>query len=230
MGAEKNNKPADGEAKPAKAEDDSKPQPWWFSQPNPIDRFTGWLVIWTFFLSVGTFGLAIVAVLQWRELHKTDETLRDTLLASQRAWLAPFNAVVIGDFESGKESRFQVSYRNVGREPASNIKRALSIAWPKKGQNPQWHDSCLFATNDTEAVLTAYPSEQIGYTVEVNLKNIPAFEILSGEQTLHLSGCLAYDTFGARHYSKFCFYWVHEEGKPLKEWKWLYCPTGNEAD
>src|SRR5687768_8291309 len=54
---------------------------WWFRQPNPIDRFTGWLVAWTALLFLGTLGSALVLI-------KTDLTLHETLVATQRPWLA----------------------------------------------------------------------------------------------------------------------------------------------
>jgi hypothetical protein len=51
----------------AKAESDQKK--WWFKQPNPINRFTGWLVAWTALLFVGTI---ISAMILWQ----SDQTSR----------------------------------------------------------------------------------------------------------------------------------------------------------
>ena len=66
-----------------------KKEPWWFNQPLPIDRFTGWLVAWTALLFIAT--VCSVAV-----LLVTDDTFNrqltvmkrqmDTMQADQRPW------------------------------------------------------------------------------------------------------------------------------------------------
>jgi len=139
MGAKKNNKPASRKAKPAKAEDDSK-KPWWFNQPLPIDRFTGWLVVWTCCLSIATFGLIAVAILQWRELHSTDEHIAEQvkitsgqleeMRAAQRAWIA-LESIKIGgplEFGDGKASvQIDLILKNVGSKPAVHTNVFLSL-------------------------------------------------------------------------------------------------------
>ena len=51
---------------------------WWFNQKAPIDRFTGWLMVYTFCLVVATLANAWV-------LFETDWTLRKTLEATKVA-------------------------------------------------------------------------------------------------------------------------------------------------
>src|ERR1700722_17563379 len=45
-----------------KAEKQKPPEKrfWWFNQPVPIDRFTGWLVAWTALLFLATIGNVII--------------------------------------------------------------------------------------------------------------------------------------------------------------------------
>jgi hypothetical protein len=50
---------------------------WWFNQPIPIDRFTGWLVAWTALLFLATVGNVIV-------INKTDEKIGTQLEEIQR--------------------------------------------------------------------------------------------------------------------------------------------------
>lgn len=157
--------------------------------------------------------------------------MRSTLVANQRAWLAPYNVQVLGDFDSGGESSFEVSYRNVGKEPANQVKQATAIAWPAKEQTIESVDLCPLARQQEGIGTTAYPSDSTYYTVGTLVRSGgSAFEILNGEKTFYLNGCLAYEIFGEVHHSKFCFYWVYEPGKALKEWKWRYCQTGNSAN
>ena len=72
------------EARDARKAEKQKPRPkrlWWFQQPQPIDRFTGWLVAWTALLFIGTIISAAI-------LFKTDNTLQETLTATQRPWVS----------------------------------------------------------------------------------------------------------------------------------------------
>ena len=64
------------EARKASAKAERDKQKWWFQQPDPINRFTGWLVAWTALLFFGTIISAGV-------LLKTDHTLQDTIAANR---------------------------------------------------------------------------------------------------------------------------------------------------
>jgi hypothetical protein len=93
---------------------------WWFNQPSPIDRFTGWLVAWTALLCVATCINAIV-------LWKTDHTLTDTLIANNRAWIWP-EIEIDDDLDLAKEDfKFKMTLVNTGPAPATNVKESIEL-------------------------------------------------------------------------------------------------------
>jgi hypothetical protein len=112
---------------------------WWFSQRAPIDRFTGWLVVWTALLFVATIGSAAI-------LWKNDETLHETLVETQKSVEAAQTsadaakaAVELSDKTAERQLRAYLSIesisfswilkngsaevviRNAGQTPASNM-------------------------------------------------------------------------------------------------------------
>src|SRR5689334_7824038 len=80
---------------------------------DPLARYTAWLALSTFFLFLAT--VFNVMILWW-----TDQTLRDTLIAANRAWVQ-VQLDRSNTAESGNEiaqMNFKIAYKNVGREPA----------------------------------------------------------------------------------------------------------------
>jgi hypothetical protein len=137
MGA-KENYEARKAAYQAKREAD-KSKRWWFNQRAPIDRFTGWLVTWTFLLFIAT-------VINAGVLWKTDSTLHDTLLETKKSADAAEDsanaakaAVELSDKTAERQLRayinvettnlswnkgvatVAVSVRNAGQTPASGM-------------------------------------------------------------------------------------------------------------
>ena len=108
---------------PANIDADSKEKKklWWFKEQNPIDRFTGWLVAWTFLLFLATLGLGVVAYWQWGELAKTDGHIADQLAelkTEQRPWIAVNPEV---EFAIGRPLVLFLQYKNVGYKPAFHV-------------------------------------------------------------------------------------------------------------
>lgn len=91
-------------------------QPWWFNQRDPINRFTGWLVAWTALLFVGTIVSAAI-------LYKTDITLHQTLIATQRPWVAAKIALTgaLTYSDDGVSIPIRADLRNTGQSPALNV-------------------------------------------------------------------------------------------------------------
>ena len=224
MGAKKNDKPAGGKAKPAKAKDDSKQRPWWFNLPEPIDRFTGWLSICTAMLCVATIGLGVVA-------YKTDETLKKTLSVSQRAWVAPMRVSMTGDFAFDAKGRFSVYYKNTGNAPAIKVRHLAVFGFIPIANKMDWSDFCKDDLKEAEPSWTVYPSDSFEYQLVVDGPTEgPIHEVLEGTHKLNLKGCFVYETFTEIHRSQFCFTWDYVKDKPLNNWPWSFCQTGNEAD
>jgi hypothetical protein len=97
----------------AKQQESPKKKVWWFRESLPIDRFTGWLMIYTGLLFVATLFSAGI-------LYKTDITLNETLLANERPWIQV-------DIEPSGDMRFDadglslsiaLKLRNIGKSPA----------------------------------------------------------------------------------------------------------------
>jgi hypothetical protein len=111
MGA-KENYEARKAAEKAKQEADRGDR-WWFNQRTPIDRFTGWLVAWTFLLFIATIGSAVV-------LWKTDNTLHETLAetkksadAAEVSAIAAKNAVELADRTAERQLRAYISIKSI---------------------------------------------------------------------------------------------------------------------
>jgi hypothetical protein len=104
------------------------PKPWWWlGQRDPIARFTKWLVLWTALLFIGTVISAAI-------LFKTDNTLQETLTATQRPWVS-----IVAEFDGPiirKQSRYlavniRLSLKNSGHTPAiSTTPAALMFSGP----------------------------------------------------------------------------------------------------
>jgi hypothetical protein len=122
---------------------------WWFNQPTPIDRFTGWLVTWTALLFIATVGSAYVLLQTDNTLHNTlietkkaadaatvaanatveaakaaqdaAKTSKDAMVAAYRAWLAPRGIEFTGEVKAGSPIRYRVFYQNAGNQPALKV-------------------------------------------------------------------------------------------------------------
>lgn len=112
MGAKENYEARKASDK-AKGEADRRDR-WWFNQRAPIDQFTGWLVAWTALLFLATIVNAGI-------LWLTDHTLRDTLIANNRAWVWP-EVEIAGDLDLTKrEFPITVTLTNTGPAPATHV-------------------------------------------------------------------------------------------------------------
>jgi hypothetical protein len=234
MGTKKNDKPADAKAKLAKAENDSKPQPLWFNQPNPIDRFTGWLVVWTSMLFLATTGLGIVALLQWNELHKTDETLRKTLLVTQRAWIVIDGIDSYGELKLGNPLPIGVLYSNAGQSPARGM---MSAHYPIEVPITSSVDEitiqsenvvCEGLTISDRGVVVFPKNVPSGYTFYVPGKFITN-DVVSGKTALVIQGCFVYETMEEIHYSQYCIV-AASGGKAATKESVRLCASGQWAD
>jgi hypothetical protein len=88
-------------------------QSWRTTLKEPMVLFTG-------VLAVGTIALALVAILQWRTLDKTDETLR----AAQRPWMKYADVQFAGPLiynENGLNISLRFFLKNTGNSPAQNV-------------------------------------------------------------------------------------------------------------
>jgi hypothetical protein len=129
---------------------------WWFSQPVPIDRFTGWLVAWTALLFIATAANVLV-------LNHTDEKIGkqakiatdqakiaadqakimrnqlDVMEADQRPWISMVAMPKIASplhmiTNSWATVDLTFTIKNSGRLPARRVAIALKIiGFPRSG-------------------------------------------------------------------------------------------------
>lgn len=124
---------------------------WWFKQRNPIDRFTGWLVVWTAFLFIATVASAIISALTLIEVSQGGkdthalaeaakaqaESLANQVAntaaqiaimeADQRPWIKITSAEALTDYTGGSYLYAIVKGENIGKTPARNLRVAIGI-------------------------------------------------------------------------------------------------------
>ncbi len=200
--------------------------------------------IFTALLVLVTAALVIVAVLQYFALDRTDRTLHETLVAANRAWLAPYDVRQDPNspIDVGKPLRYFVDYRNVGRQPAIHV--AFYEAPP--GEDPpqinlrdwdgimNWSLTFGGVSNETcgdripgEKASTVYPTDSLqSYMIDAGY-TIPE-EVKTTKKILYVEGCMAYTSFGKIRYEEYCFFLVPRlQDIPLSQWKFAPCPAGN---
>jgi hypothetical protein len=178
---------------------------WWFRQRNPIDRFTGWLVVWTALLTLATGLSAFV-------LYKTDHTLRRTVVATQRPWIkASVEASGIRFTpEGGLIQSFKVTLKNVGNSVATFVTNDLKWAAVKDHADfPNYNELCATQTNYAEhhkSAVAIFPTEDSESFYSLFLSNSTitnkALGIPPHLLDLALVGCVAYRSeFGEETHS-----------------------------
>jgi hypothetical protein len=201
-------------------------------------------------LAVATGLLVWVAYWQWDALEKTDTTLNKTLVAANRAYIAPGQITFIDLPQEKTEIRLQLTYENIGREPAIKLGRWVlfgtanvdAMAVPnndpilaaKKAadeiEKSIPDDPCKVA--DTFRYLgVIFPSHTTrpSATIFVPAKYMTA-NVVSGKDILIVKGCFVYDTFGYRRESRYCYWYWAGAPKFIQE-KPIFqaCEIGNDA-
>lgn len=200
--------------------------------------FREWLTI------IGLFVAAGFAFWQWRELRSTDHTLRETLVASNRAWISPQTVRLTSDVEIGsRAASIQIIYENVGRFPALDFSHAETGGARLVPVGFRDWEGLDFGDNQTCKGLTPrkggptiYPSQHFGgelsYAVAPDPDKNPAAviqELLNGRRLLWMQGCFSYLAFDSPRYSTFCFYLQPDPPRPILAWPFKTCPKGNHA-
>jgi hypothetical protein len=101
------------DARRAKQQKTPQKEPWWFNQPLAIDRFTGWLQVYTLLLVIATTGSVFV-------LHNTDEKIRESYAAVQRPFVTAKEVIIDPDMLPGYWM-FGVRFENSGSTPTSEM-------------------------------------------------------------------------------------------------------------
>jgi hypothetical protein len=191
---------------------------------------------WT--LAVGTWGLFVLAYCALKDNQ-------EIALQGQRAWIAPIGAVQLpeGLLKTGTSPfRFDIQYRNTGREPALNVNTDIgngeTVALPPNWRNGEWAD---FKAGENKACRGAsplnggpvvYPSNLFdSLTIHRTLNDVDRItQIATPLVAFVYKGCIVYESGNRRHESGYCFYLQPSVGVPSDRWTFRICSEGNHAD
>jgi hypothetical protein len=201
---------------------------------------------------------AVVSFFQWQEMKSTggqtdklitaNQTLadaainnvkiaRDSMIASERAWVGPINAKLKGDLKAGAPLDIVTQYQNTGKEPAVNFRsdvkiRVFSASEDDSGGAAQvigLDTSACFDMEGTRESQVIFPTT--GFADYESTKTLEAESIdetvISEAKHIVLTGCFAYRTQQSIHHTSFCFYFI--PGKTDREHLGI-CEAGHRAD
>jgi hypothetical protein len=190
------------------------------------------------------FATALIFWCQLRVSEQTDATLRQTMVATTRAWLTPSHAEIDSDQLRTGQVRFSIKYGNVGREPATGFVAQEEFDFvpaPRADQTlyatfPQSTIKNICArTLIAEGAGVIYPSGISDYTYTVvaiadanQLTKIP--KVLDGSLAIFIHGCFAYKTFNVERKSEYCFLRLPTLDADTKQlnFRFVRCPYGND--
>jgi hypothetical protein len=177
---------------------------------------------------------------QLNEMHEASVDAKQSLIASNRAWISPMTARIVGSTQNPQLPIFDVYYRNTGKDPALRFtaqEDADSIPLPTRQQI--WRN--VFETNPLENVcaritkpdtrIAIYPGIDRIYNPAVELTKLIQ-EISSDHRAIRLHGCFGYNspiTGEAIHKSEYCFLFIHIEGNDPLTFQTISCVYGNDA-
>ena len=190
-----------------------------------------------------TLGVIGVAYWQWYELHSTDLTLRETLVATNRAWIAPVDMKLISPVVEGERIRYRLFFQNTGRAPAqevvfqddeSDVRKAPMSQFDKASEpnSIDWipQPTCVplakrrAAHNGWPFI---YPTNKPIYTFDFESDRAADKDIVDGKLIQLAKGCFLYNTMSKKGLqSSYCFYLQHPKSAS-SEWKFQRCAFGN---
>ena len=169
-------------------------------------------------------------------------TARDTLTASQRAWVGVISAGTNAAPVKGNDFIVDVRFQNSGREPGRNLNSNSlqdapfpilstslnSIVVKQLMQEHQQHCRDLTAA---EGNMIAYPTSNLSTISYMTHPIVPGSlmvdSVITGDEDIIVQGCVTYYTQGIVAHSAYCFVWNAKQSDP----QFLsFCPAGNDGD
>jgi hypothetical protein len=187
------------EAKKRAYETKADKKKWWFKQREPIDRFTGWLVVWTAMLFMATVGSVVV-------LHSTDEKLRESYAVVQRPFITAREVIIDQNIIPGYWM-FGVRFENSGSTPTSEME-FITIADRGSPTDPEE------AFQNPTPLVSKFPgllgpkAQDIPIGTQSGLPTKSLEEMAKARTNYYIRGAVHYrDLFkkSAEHVTKFCF-------------------------
>jgi hypothetical protein len=193
----------------------------------------------TLVIAVATAVNVAVAILQWRALDKTDATLHDSLIASNRAWVAPVMTQRVEPIVAGKKLTIRVIYGNPGKEPALDTNQQMVF---RTGRTTLDTNSEFVAMEiepnltcegltPRQGALAVYPTAfGSSYFWTATSPFDISQDVIDRKEAIYINACFAYRTFERGHQSGFCIFLLPKLGKPPDQWEFSFCPSGNFAN
>jgi hypothetical protein len=165
----------------------------------------------------------------------------DATETSERAWLAPVDAVLAEPLQKDKQVQVAIVFENSGKEPALNVVNVASGGFTLPvsseeaarqqmvGPAPPIVDPCV-GLLPQRGFPIVYPSTVQHLQTVIRQALTASDSVLTGKSTAFVHGCAAYETFGRPHYSEYCF-WLGPRVDPTTgNRKFQPCFGGNRAD
>lgn len=184
-----------------------------------------------------TLATLVLGYIAWN----TDRTLHETLVAANRAWIAPISATLLGQPTIDVPLTYTVTYGNVGKEPglgfvAQEDHGVIDTPPPLKTLYSVFPKSLLKdvcgRTHASDDGLPQYPSGPRDFAYRISTDEVRfTQEILSGVKAIYVNGCFAYKTFGKERKSQYCFIFLPSRLTGSNDtYLATRCPYGNSAN
>ncbi len=176
----------------------------------------------TVLLSFATAGVGLIAYWQWESLSNTDNTLHETLVASNRAWAAAGGVDAHGAITGGQGLKIRIQYANTGKSPAIKWVQHFS-GGPVPTPDPSEITPVTAGVNtDCDGLvpgsdgIAVFPNaaRQEWANTEMPERDYSAYLplLLANKAALVIKGCFVYETMHEPHKTWFCFI-VYRNGK-----------------
>jgi len=161
---------------------------------------------------------------------------RDNMIASERAWVGPSDASIIGGVKENTPIVVNIAIFNSGREPAKNFSQSIQIMTATGDSTMLLMDmkdyvvQCFARVAGSQAQVI-YPTVGFGaggvsFQETLSADKVDA-NIISGNTYVIVRGCLTYQTIGATKHSSFCFFY---KGGTTKPEHLNICANGSDAE
>lgn len=210
-----------------------------------IQKSDRWMIGLTAVIAIGGAVSAIIFGYQLHEMKIAADLTREgieisrrALESSQRAWLAPMD-VIAAPPSLGVELYYAVLFRNIGKEPATNVIATGDAGFTKRTpQDRGWSDletapnkTCELSFEGSDRFV-AYPSEdksRYAFNYSIAPENVDK-DLLAAKKTFFVQGCIKYESAGKSHFTRYCYYLHNDSALPVKDWRFRLCTTGNDGD
>ena len=187
--------------------------------------------------AIATVLLAAIAAIlaQIAYWQYTDTTLRETLVASNRAWIAPSGVSVNGQISGDKDFAVKVYYTNVGKGPALKVNQnlfagtALNPTSDAEAMSAGRNATCDALQPKAERTVV-FPSAEHGGWINTTIeRKFVTAAVKDNKAAIYLQGCMVYETMQQVHKTWFC-YVVYRNGTFAAQHATTLCNDGNGAD